>query len=91
METQKTYRLIPGFRSAYGTGWKVMTDNFLRLFLVVIILGILVTPMSFFNVDFKLDKMDFDHFPFDPGDLFKYGAFGVAAAFMGLMGLLYYF
>jgi hypothetical protein len=68
-----------------------MSDNFLRLFLVVIILAVLVTPMSFFNVDYKLDEMDFDHFPFDPEHLFRYGAFGVAAAFMGLMGLLYYF
>ena len=91
METKSTYQFVPSFRTSYGTGWKVMSDNFLRLFLVVIILAVLVTPMSFFNVDYKLDKMDFDHFPFDPEHLFRYGAFGVAAAFMGLMGLLYYF
>lgn len=91
METQNTYRLIPSFRAAYGTGWKILSDNFLRLFLVVIILAILVTPMSFFNVEYKFDKSDFDHFNFDPEQLFKWGAFGVAAAFMGLMGLLYYF
>lgn len=91
METKSTYQLVPSFRVAYGTGWKVMSDNFLRLFLVVIILGILVTPMSFFNVNYHFDKGDLGDFPFSPEQLFKFGAFGVAAAFMGLMGLLYYF
>lgn len=91
METTKTYRLIPSFSTAYGTGWKVMSDNFLRLFLVVIILSILVTPMSFFNVSYKFDPSDFGHFPFTPENMFSFGAFGLAAAFMGLLGLLYYF
>jgi uncharacterized membrane protein len=89
METTTAYRFIPSFSGSYGTGWKVMTDNFLRLFLVVILLGILVTPMSFFNVDWKVDKFDFDNFH-SPEDLFRIGAFGVAAAFMGMLGLLYW-
>lgn len=91
METKKSYRLVPSFSGSYGTGWKVMSDNFLRLFLVVILLGVLITPMSFFNVNYKFDHFDFDHMPFSPEDLFKFGAFGLAAAFMGLLGLLYYF
>jgi uncharacterized membrane protein len=90
METTNNYRLVPSFSGSYGTGWKVMTDNFLRLFLVVILLGILITPMSFFNVNYKFDKFDFEHFPFTDGELFRVGAFGVAAAFMGMLGLLYY-
>jgi len=89
METSPAYRFIPSFSGSYGTGWKVMTDNFLRLFLVVILLGILVTPMSFFNVNWKFDKFDFDNFH-NPEDLFRIGAFGLAAAFMGMLGLLYW-
>ena len=30
METIREYKLIPTFGNSYGTGWKVMLDNFLR-------------------------------------------------------------
>jgi uncharacterized membrane protein len=91
METKRTYRLIPTFGAAYNTGWKVMADNFLRLLLVVIILGILAAPMSGFNARFNFHHYDFSHIPFDMEHFFRFGAFGVAAAFLGLLGLLYFF
>ncbi len=92
METKRTYSLVPSFSGSYGTGWKVMADNFLRLLLVVIILGIITGPMSFFgNSNWKVDKFDFDSIPFNMDDFFKFGAFGIAAAFLGLIALLYYF
>jgi hypothetical protein len=35
METEKReYRLKPGFGNSFGTGWEVMMNNFLRLFLL---------------------------------------------------------
>jgi hypothetical protein len=54
METSKTYRLVPSFGNSFGTGWQVMMDNFLRLFLVVIILVILTGPFT--GLDFKFDS-----------------------------------
>jgi uncharacterized membrane protein len=100
METNNEYRLVPGFSNSFGTGWRVMTDNFLRLFLVIIILAIITAPMRGFN--FKFDSSDFDHFRnwgFLSGEgfshsireLFAIGSLGMFAAFFGMLGLLYSF
>ena len=92
METKRTYRLIPSFGTSYNTGWKVMSDNFLRLLLVVIILGIITGPMGIFgNSNFKVDKFDFESIPFNMDNFFKFGALGLAAVFLGMIGLLYFF
>lgn len=92
METKTNYRLIPSFSAAYGTGWKVMSNNFLRLFLVVILLGILAAPMSL-KTNFKVDDFSFfDHFGhggFSPDDMLKFGALGIAAGMLGLIALMY--
>ncbi|MRR20190.1 hypothetical protein EG827_08335 [bacterium] len=90
METKRIYSYVPSFSASYGTGWKVMTDNFLRLLLVVIVLAIVSGPMSFFgHSDFKVDALDFDNIPFNMDDFFKIGAIGIAAAFLGLLALMY--
>lgn len=90
METKSIYRYVPSFSASYGTGWKVMTDNFLRLLLVVIVLAIISTPMSFFgNSEWKVDALDFDSIPFNMDDFFRIGAIGIAAAFLGLFALMY--
>jgi len=90
METKRIYRYVPSFSASYGTGWKVMTDNFLRLLLVVIVLAIVSGPMSFFgNSNWKVDSFDFDQIPFNMDDFFKIGAIGIAAAFLGLLALMY--
>ena len=52
METNNEYNLVPGFGNSFGTGWRVMTDNFFRLFLVIVILAILVAPFKIFNLHF---------------------------------------
>ena len=92
METKRTYRLIPSFGTSYNTGWKVMSDNFLRLLLVVIILGIITGPMGIFgNSNFKVDKFDFESIPFNMDNFFKFGALGLAAVFIGMIGLLVFF
>jgi hypothetical protein len=41
METNNDYRFKPTFGDSFGTGWRVMGDNFLRLFLVVLVVAIL--------------------------------------------------
>jgi hypothetical protein len=90
METVKRqYRLFPNFGDSFGTGWDVMMDSFLRLFLLVIILGIIAAPMQATN--FRFNPSDFHFRHWDMGDVFRFGSFGILAAFYGLLGLLYGF
>jgi hypothetical protein len=53
METNNEYKLVPDFGYCLGTGWKVMMDNFLRLFLVILILAIVAAPFKIFNFHFN--------------------------------------
>jgi hypothetical protein len=53
METNNDYKLVPDFGYSLGTGWKVMMDNFLRLFLVILILAIVAAPFKIFNMHFS--------------------------------------
>lgn len=97
METNNEYKLVPGFSNSFGTGWKVMSDNFLRLFLVIIVLSIVTAPMKVFN--FSFDASDLHKLPFDWGNdwgnnmrhAFTIGSLGILAAFLGFMAMLYAF
>jgi hypothetical protein len=99
METNNDYRLVPSFGNSFGTGWQVMMDNFLRLFLVIIILSIVTAPFKMFN--WNLDLSDLHKFPFnfDKGFDFVHdwkgaltlGSLGIFAAFFVLIGMLYAF
>jgi len=94
METSNEYNLIPGFGNSFGTGWRVMTDNFLRLFLVIIILAIVTAPMKMFNINFDLS--DLHRAPWNMGgdwrhNIFTLGSLGIFALFFGLLGMLYAF
>ncbi|HEX2976798.1 MAG TPA: hypothetical protein VHO68_12755 [Bacteroidales bacterium] len=100
METTNDYRLVPGVGNSFSNGWRVMFDNFLRLFLVIIILAILTAPLKMFN--FKFDMNDWHHFhnfPFlfghSMGDnmrgIFTLGTLGIFALFLGLLAMLYAF
>jgi hypothetical protein len=92
METKNNYNLIPTYRRSFGTGWQVMKDNFLRLFLVIIVLAVLAAPFKM--MDFKIDPSDFQG-PWDwGGDWEKFigwGAFGMLAGFFGMIAVLYAF
>jgi hypothetical protein len=94
METSNEYKLVPGFGNSFGTGWKVMFDNFLRLFLVIIILGIVAAPFKMLN--FHFDPSDLRGGPWNWGsdwghNLFRLGTLGIFAAFFGLLAMLYAF
>jgi uncharacterized membrane protein len=93
METEREYKLKPTFGDSFGTGWNVMMDNFLRLFLVVIIVGIIIGPLKIFNI--HVDSSDLRHIPWHwQGNwehLFSLASFGILAAFLGLIALLYTF
>ncbi|HUX56914.1 MAG TPA: hypothetical protein VMV77_08075 [Bacteroidales bacterium] len=94
METNNEYRLVPGIGNSFSTGWRVMTDNFLRLFLVIIILAIVTAPMKMFN--FHFDVSDFHNAPWNWNgnfghNVFTLGSLGIFAAFFGLLAVLYTF
>jgi uncharacterized membrane protein len=91
MEAKRFYKYVPSFSGSYGTGWKVMADNFLRLLLVVLVIGIITSPMMGINFKHNFNPGDFRHMPFDVDEFFKFGAIGLAAALMGLIALLYSF
>lgn len=92
METTNDYRLTPGVGNSFSTGWRVMTDNFLRLFLVIVILAILSSPMKMFN--FHYDAGDFFRSPWFFGDnwhhdFFRLGTLGLFAGFFALIAMAY--
>lgn len=95
METNNEYNLVPTFGNSFGTGWKVMFDNFLRLFLVVIILAIIAAPFKIFN--FHFNSSDLHGGPWNwnwQGDwnhIFSLASLGIFAAFFALLALLYAF
>lgn len=91
MEAKGIYRYVPSFSGSYGTGWRAMADNFLRLLLVVLVLAVIGSPMMGSHSKWEFNPGDFGNIPFDMHDFFKFGAFGVAAAFLGLIALLYMF
>ena len=94
MTTNNEYRLVPGFGNSFSTGWRVMMDNFLRLFLVIIVVAIITSPMKIFN--FHFDASDLHRAPWNwNGDfghnIFTLGSLGIFAAFFGLLAMLYAF
>jgi hypothetical protein len=98
METNNEYKLVPGFGNSFSTGWRVMTDNFLRLFLVIIILAIITSPLKMFN--FHFNWSDLGRGPWNWGsdwghawghNLVGLGTLGIFAAFFGLLAMLYSF
>jgi len=44
METIEKNKMIPSFGNSFGHGWRVMEKYFLVLFLVVLVIGIVVSP-----------------------------------------------
>jgi hypothetical protein len=97
MENDREYKLVPGFGNSFGTGWRVMTDNFLRLLLVILILGITVAPFKIFGM--HIGPSDFHQFPWnwDWNDnrawdhMLGLASLGIFAAFFALIGTLYAF
>jgi hypothetical protein len=87
METENRYKLLPTFGDSFGTGWKVMSDNFLRLFLLVLIIGIIAAPFKMANL--SASPGHFDGAPWEWGHVFRFGTLGILAIFFGLFAMLY--
>jgi uncharacterized membrane protein len=56
METKKNYTLKPDLKKCFNDGWNIMKDNFLSLFLVIIVMGIVLSPHSLANQ--KIDMLE---------------------------------
>jgi uncharacterized membrane protein len=97
METNTEYKLVPGFGNSFGTGWRVMTDNFLRLFLVIIVLAIVVGPFKLAHHDITPSHFHGGPWNWDWNDpesikhLFSLASLGIFAAFFALLAMLYAF
>lgn len=94
METSKEYKLVPGFGNSFGTGWNVIFDNFLSLFLVIIVLSVITSPFKIFHYTISLS--DLHRAPWNwgndwPRNFFTLGSLGVFAIFFGLLTMLYAF
>jgi hypothetical protein len=97
METNNEYKLVPGFGNSFGTGWRVMGDNFLRLFLVIIVLAIISGPLKMFKFNFNMS--DINNLPWNLGhdighnmrNMLTLGSLGIFAAFFILLAMLYSF
>jgi hypothetical protein len=89
METERKYTLTPTFGDSFGTGWNVMFDNFLRLFLLVLILSIIVAPFKMAHFNFNMS--DFHGAPWNWHHAIRFGAFGLFAVMFGLFAMLYAF
>ncbi len=93
METSNEYKLKPTFGNSFGTGWRVMTDNFIRLLLIVIILAIVTGPSTIVN--FNFDKNDLHRVPWEwtrnIDGIINWASIGMMAAFFGLIALLFTF
>ena len=87
--------LKPGFSNSFSAGWQVLKDNFLRLFLVVIVLAIVTGPYKL--MDFNFNANDLHGAPWnwnwdDAGDwehIFGMASLGIFAAFFVLLAGLY--
>ncbi len=93
METSNEYTFKPTFGDSLGTGWRVMSDNFLRLLLVVIVMAIVTGPYRMFQ--FRFDGNDLHGFPWHwsnhMDNFINWASIGMFAAFFGLLALLYGF
>ena len=93
MGKSNEYKLIPTFGNSFGTGWRVMADNFIRLLLIVIVVSIITGPAQIVN--FKFDSNDFHGGPWrwagNIHSIINWASIGMFAAFFGLLALLYTF
>jgi hypothetical protein len=93
METVNEYTFKPTFGNSFGTGWKVMTDNFIRLLLIVIVLAVVSAPMRMIN--FRFEAGDFHgalwRWAGHADNILNWASLGMLAVFFSLLALLFTF
>jgi hypothetical protein len=88
METQNQKKILPTVGGSLGYGWEVMSRYFLVLLLVVIVMGIVLFPAQFININMKSD----DHGWKEIIDFIGWRGFavlGVFAILLGIFSLIY--
>jgi hypothetical protein len=89
METQNQNKILPTFSGSFGRGWNVMSNYFLVLLLVVIVMGIVMFPLQFIKININSEN----HTWWKEGiEFFRSGAFAVLGAFaimLGIVALIY--
>ena len=88
---EKVVELLPRAGSAYRHGWKVMSKNFISLFLVAVIIFIASIPIGiFFNISdiepYRWGIMASEFSNFEPG---KWGFMAFAVVMAQVFGLAY--
>lgn len=86
METTNNYKYESSYGNSFNSGWRVMSDHFLYLFLVVIIMAVIKGPTHFFQ--FKLNGADLPHH-WDFNNLEQLHSFIPTFAALGAMAVLF--
>jgi len=85
-------KFLPTFGRSFGNGWEAMGNNFLELFLVIIVLGIIDIPASM--LQYRVDPTHFQPFLHHEFKFFHvaqaaFATLGVIAVFLGIIALAY--
>jgi len=83
METLNQKKMLPTAGGSFSNGWEVMSKYFLILFLVVIVMGIVLFPAQFVNLNFKADEHGWKEFI----DFIGWPGFAVLGAFAIILGI----
>ena len=62
MEALNQKKLLPTVGGSFSNGWEIMSKYFLLLLLVVIVMGIVLFPAQFVNMNFKNDEHGWKEF-----------------------------
>jgi hypothetical protein len=96
MENKLKYNYEATAGGALSTGWQVMSDSFLYLFLVILIMSFVNIPSGLmqFHIDpsqhnFNLGDFHFDQFHFEDFMSPIVAAMGAVAIFLALLGFAY--
>jgi uncharacterized membrane protein len=88
METQNQKKIEPTFSGSFGHGWDVMGKNFLTLLVVVILLGLVVSPTQLFR--FNLDNETF-HWLGNLREHIGLGGIAMLGVFAIILGIFAFF
>lgn len=94
METTNNYKYSSSYGGSFGLGWRVMSDYFLYLFLVAIVLAFIDMPKNM--LQYRFNSSDFPNWNFYDWENFSlfssaFAAFGALAIVYGIFVLAYSF
>ena len=87
METINQNKILPTYRSSFSNGWQVLHKYFLVLLLVVVALGILVSPFQAARIN--INPGMHPGMPWNDGHFFFSAAMGMFALIVGIFAFAY--